>query len=62
DEVKKAHESTDDFLLRWCINFKKEFKRVFLATNDSDLRRKAKNSKVSVIFLRQGKYLFIERV
>jgi len=61
DEIKGKNETTDDFLLRRCIHFKKEYKRVFLATNDSELRKRAKNSGVNVIFLRQKKYLSIER-
>ena len=61
DEVKNSSETTDEFLLKWCIKFKKEYKHVYLATNDSELRKKAKNSKVNVIFLRQMKYLSIER-
>jgi len=60
DEIKQENETTDEFLLHWAIRFKKEFKRVYLATNDSELRKKAKNSNVNVIFLRQKKYLYIE--
>ena len=55
DEIKNADETTDDFLLRWCISFKKDFKNVFLATNDSELRKRAKNSNINVIYLRQKK-------
>ena len=61
DEIKNKNEITDEFLLRWCIKFKKEYRHVFLATNDSELRKKAKNSNVDVIFLRQKKYISIER-
>lgn len=61
DEIKNDNETTDEFLLRWCIKFKKEYKNVYLATNDSELRKKAKISNVNVIFLRQMKYLSIER-
>ena len=61
DEVKNSSETTDEFLLKWCIKFKKEYKHVYLATNDSELRKKAKNSNINVIFLRQMKYLSIER-
>ena len=60
NEVKDENETTDDFLLKWCIRFKKEFKKVFLATNDAALRRRAKKSNVNLIFLRQKKYLVIE--
>lgn len=62
DEIKNDKETTDEFLLKWCIRLKKEYSHVFLATNDSELRKKAKNSNVNVIFLRQKKYLCIERV
>lgn len=61
DEVKEKDETTDDFLLRWCLEFKNDFRRVYMATNDAELRRRAKNSKINVIFVRKGKYLFIER-
>ncbi len=60
DEIKNKNETTDGFLLRWCIEFKKEYKNVFLATNDSELRKKAMNSNIKVIFLRQKKYLSIK--
>ncbi|MBA7532350.1 hypothetical protein ES705_24576 [subsurface metagenome] len=60
-EVKEKNETTDEFLLKWCIKFKKEYKKVYLATNDSELRKKAKNSYVNIIFLRQQKFLVIER-
>jgi rRNA-processing protein FCF1 len=61
DEVKTESETTDEFLLRRCNEFKKEYKKIFLATNDSELRTKAKNSKINVIFLRQKRFLFIDR-
>ena len=60
-EIKEKNETTDEFLLKWCIKFKKEYKKVYLATNDSELRKKAKNSNVNIIFLRQQKFLVIER-
>lgn len=61
NEIKSKNETTDEFLLKWCIEFKQEYKKVYLATNDSELRKKAKNSNVNIIFLRQKKYLVIER-
>ena len=61
DDVKKKNETTDDFLLRMIKNLKKESIKVYLATNDSELRKNAKNIKVNTIFLRQEKYLSIER-
>jgi rRNA-processing protein FCF1 len=60
NEIKDKNETTDEFLLKWCRTFKKEYKKVYLATNDSDLRKKAKNSHINIIFLRQEKYLVIE--
>jgi rRNA-processing protein FCF1 len=60
-EIKENNETTDEFLLKWCRKFKKEYKKVYLATNDSELRKKAKNSNVNIIFLRQQKFLVIER-
>jgi rRNA-processing protein FCF1 len=61
DEVKDESETTDEFLLKKCIEYKKEYKKVFLATNDTELRKKAKNLKIDVILLRQKKFLFIDR-
>ncbi len=43
------------------IKFKKEFSHVFLATNDSELRKKAKESKINIIYLRQKKLIEFER-
>ncbi|MFX1443406.1 MAG: PIN domain-containing protein [Promethearchaeota archaeon] len=60
DEIKDEKETTDDFLLKWCIRFKNDYKKVFLATNDAQFRKKAKNSHLNLIFLRQKKYLVIE--
>lgn len=60
-DVKNIDETTDEFLLRKLIKLKNENNNVFLATNDSDLRKKAKNLGLSVIFLRQRKYLCFER-
>jgi rRNA-processing protein FCF1 len=61
DEIKKENETTDNFLLRRCIDFKTDYKRVYIATNDGQLRKKASKAKINLIFLRQKKYLFIER-
>jgi len=62
DEIKNGNESTDEFLLRKALELKKEGNYIFLATNDSELRKKAKRLKISTIFLRQKKFLSIERV
>jgi len=61
DEIKKENETTDNFLLRRCIDFKTDYKRVYIATNDAQLRKKASKAKINLIFLRQKKYLSIER-
>ncbi len=55
--IKLKDETTDNFLLKSCMELKSISKRVFLATNDAELRRKAKKMEVSTIFLRQKKYL-----
>ena len=60
-EVKEETETTDEFLLRKSLELKKKGHSIYIATNDSELRKKAKRSKISTIFLRQKKYLFIER-
>jgi rRNA-processing protein FCF1 len=61
EEVKKDNERTDDFLLRMLKELKKENKTDYLATNDSDLRKKAKKIGISTIFLKQKKYLSFDR-
>jgi len=55
--IKLKDETTDNFLLKSCMELKSISKRVFLATNDAELRRKANKMEVSTIFLRQKKYL-----
>ncbi len=55
--TKSIEESTDDFLVRKCQDLKGKEKRIYLATNDSDLRRKVRKIGVSTIFLRQKKFL-----
>ncbi len=61
DETKKAIETTDDFLLRKAIELKIENRLIFLATNDSILRKKGREFGLNTIFLRQKKYLSFER-
>ena len=56
-KIKFKDETTDNFLLKSCMELKSISKRVFLATNDAELRRKANKMEVSTIFLRQKKYL-----
>ncbi len=55
--IKLKDETTDNFLLKSCMKLKSINKRVLLATNDAELRRKANKMEVSTIFLRQKKYL-----
>jgi len=59
--IKKENETTDDFILRMLKNLKLENQNIYLATNDSELRKKAKIIKINTIFLRQKKYLSIDR-
>lgn len=62
EDTKENSESTDAFLLRKSLELKDEGYSTFLTTNDSELRRKARLSSINTIFLRQRKYLSIERV
>jgi len=55
--TKSNGETTDDFLIRKCKDLKGKEKKVFLASNDADLRRNARKIDVSTIFLRQKKFL-----
>lgn len=55
--IKSEEETTDDFLLKICLELKEKNKKVYLASNDADLRRKARKIGISTIFLRQKKYL-----
>lgn len=61
ENVKNDNESTDNFLLRSSIDLKRKNNLVYLATNDSELRKKAKKEGINLIFLRQKKYLFYQR-
>ncbi|MFX1455098.1 MAG: PIN domain-containing protein [Promethearchaeota archaeon] len=61
-DLKDESETTDDFLLRKLITLKKESMIIYLATNDSGLRKKAKEKGFNTIFMRQKKFLTIERV
>lgn len=55
--TKSTSESTDEFLVRNCQELKGKENRVYLASNDADLRRKVRKISVSTIFLRQKKFL-----
>ena len=61
ENIKQENETTDDFLLRRGCDLKNESRYVFLATNDSDLRRRARKLGLNTIFLRQKRYLSVER-
>ena len=60
EEIKEDSESTDEFLIRKAVEMKTDRNKVFLATNDAELKRLAKNKKIGRIFLRQKNYLSIE--
>jgi rRNA-processing protein FCF1 len=62
EETKEKNENTDEFLVKEAIKLKSENSNVFLATNDSNLRRKAKQNKINTIFLRQKKFLAFDRI
>jgi rRNA-processing protein FCF1 len=55
--IKSREETTDQFLLKRCQVLKENQKKVYLASNDADLRRKARKLGINTIFLRQKKYL-----
>jgi len=57
ESIKSKEETTDSFLLKVCQELKEKTKKVYLASNDADLRRKARKLGISTIFLRQRKYL-----
>jgi len=61
EDVKKEIETTDDFLIKAALKFQNIGQNVYIATNDSELRRKAKTLNINTIFLRQKRYLSIER-
>jgi rRNA-processing protein FCF1 len=60
EEIKNRNETTDSFLIRKSIELKDEGNKIYLATNDKDLKRIAKKRKINRIFLRQKNYLSIE--
>jgi len=61
EDTKENSELTDEFLLRKSVELRDEGYNTFLATNDSELRRKARSSSLNTIFLRQKKFLSIVR-
>ncbi|TXT65075.1 MAG: hypothetical protein BAJALOKI3v1_140066 [Promethearchaeota archaeon] len=62
DEVKEKDETTDEFLLRKVLSLKDIYHHIFLATNDYELRKKAKQSQISAIYLKQKQFISITRV
>jgi rRNA-processing protein FCF1 len=62
NEVKGKDETTDEFLLRKAVSLKDIYHHIFLATNDYELRKKAKQSQISVIYLKQKQFISITRV
>ncbi len=58
---RKKHkgELVDDIILTQAIKLKEEGNEVFIATNDKELRKKARNQKIKTIYLRKGKKLEI---
>ncbi len=55
--IKSKEETTDSFLLKICQELKEKNKKLYLASNDTELRRKARKIGINTIFLRQKKYL-----
>ncbi len=55
--IKLKEDTTDSFLLKICQGLKEKSRKVYLASNDADLRREARKIGISTIFLRQKKYL-----
>ena len=59
-ERKHPGKLVDDLLLEYAVNSFKKGNDVYIATNDKELRRKCRNHKIKVIFVRQKKFLEIE--
>ncbi|MFX0023162.1 MAG: PIN domain-containing protein [Candidatus Hermodarchaeota archaeon] len=59
-DTKNENETTDDFLIRMLKNLKIQNQNIYIATNDSDLRRKAKMIQINSIFMRQKRYISID--
>ena len=62
EDIKERDESTDEFLVKKSLELKDEGYNTFLATNDSELRKKARLASLNTIFLRQKKFLSVERI
>jgi rRNA-processing protein FCF1 len=59
NKIKQRTETTDRFLLDECLRLKKKHPNIFLATNDSQLRREISKANIRNVYLRQKKYLDI---
>ena len=57
---KFNNETTDYFLLNECKKYKVGGARVFLATNDSSLRKEANKEGIHTIYLKQSQYLVFD--
>ena len=62
EERKEKSQTTDDFLVKACLKFKEGDNRVYLATNDSELRKLVEKEGINTIFLRQRKFLAFNHV
>ena len=60
EDVKGKNETTDDFLIRMSKHLKSDKTRIFIATNDAELKKKAKELSIGRIFLRQKKFISFE--
>ncbi len=59
--IKVHTETSDSFLLRKCLELKNQDFLVYLATNDKELKKRAKQLKINLIFVRQKKIISVER-
>ena len=59
NKIKYGSETTDQFLLNECLRLNKKHPNIFLATNDSQLRKEASKANIRNVYLRQKKYLGI---
>ncbi|MGV9173694.1 MAG: PIN domain-containing protein, partial [Promethearchaeia archaeon] len=58
---KKKAQPIDDFLVEQCTHLKDKYeqKQIYLATNDYNLRRRARKAEINQIYVKQKKYLQI---
>ncbi len=60
EKRKNFNETTDEFLINECLNYKAQESSVYLATNDSNLRKRAYKQGIHTIYLKQKKYLVFD--